>query len=136
MSRPVAACAVVVVVLAACSPPAAPDPVPAPAPPPPAPLVPDDVAGPPPLVSNGDFDWPDSVAAFGAGYPKAGDPCRNLGEASATGEYLDHTLDLVGCPGGPETPAARALIAAGGHLNGQHDGVAMISMPRPPGSPE
>lgn len=27
-----------------------------------------------------------------------GDPCRRIGEDDFTGESLDHTADLVGCP--------------------------------------
>lgn len=80
--------------------------------------------------SDGDgFAWPVSVGAFGRGYPLDRDPCRKLGETAVTANYLDHTRDLIGCPGGPDSPVVRALVAGGGRVVGQHDGVTMISVP-------
>lgn len=35
---------------------------------------------------------------FGDGYRAKGDQCRRIGEDDFTGEFLDHTADLVGCP--------------------------------------
>lgn len=66
---------------------------------------------------------------FGDGYPNAGDPCRRLGEAEATAEYLDHTADLIGCPADmtdleafmAETGAAEAFM---------QDGYIALSVPR------
>ncbi len=39
---------------------------------------------------------------FDEGYRAEGDQCRQLGEDGFTGEFLDHTADLVGCPEGME----------------------------------
>lgn len=65
---------------------------------------------------------------FGAGYPEAGDPCRRLGEAAVTAEYLDHTADLIGCPADMET--LDAFIADTGAKEAfRQDGYVVLSVP-------
>jgi hypothetical protein len=70
-----------------------------------------------------DESFPDSVNAFGDGFPDAGAPCRRLGESSATSAYLDHTRTLAGCLSRSD---AEAL---GGQIVGHIDGVWLISIP-------
>ena len=61
-------------------------------------------------------------------YPKAGDPCRRIGESAATVDYLDDSATLVGCPGDASSAAAQAL-ADRGKVVGTHAGVTLISVP-------
>jgi hypothetical protein len=65
---------------------------------------------------------------FGDGYRAEGDPCRRLGEAPQTAEYLDHTADLVGCP---ETmPDLNAFVAETGAIEVfRQDGYVGYSVP-------
>jgi hypothetical protein len=70
--------------------------------------------------------FPDSVNAFGDGFPYAGAPCRRLGESSATSAYLDHTQTLAGCL---SLSDAEAL---GGRIVGRIDGVWLVSIPTKP----
>jgi hypothetical protein len=76
------------------------------------------------------FVWPSAFRVMGDGYPKAGDPCRRLGESAATVDYLDDSAILVGCPGKAEEAATAALVAAGGKVVGAADGVTIISIPQ------
>lgn len=76
------------------------------------------------------FAWPAALAPFGDGYPSAGDACRRLGESPATSAYLDHMATLVGCPGGADSAAARAILRdRHGHVVGEVEGVTLISVP-------
>lgn len=72
-------------------------------------------------VQGGTF--PDTVNAFGDGYPDPGAPCRRLGESSATSSYLDHTRTLAGCLTRSDADAL------GGQIVGHVDGVWLISVP-------
>jgi hypothetical protein len=76
------------------------------------------------------FVWPASLAAFGDGYPSAGDVCRRLGESPATSAYLDHMATLVGCPGDRGSDSARAIERdLHGRVVGEAHGVTLISVP-------
>lgn len=96
------------------------------APAPAAPISKDAASSPAP------FAWPASLRPFGEGFPQAGDPCRRLGETSAVANYLDHTRDLVGCPGAADSAPARALVTErNGKVVGEIEGVTLISLPTP-----
>ncbi|WP_235927572.1 hypothetical protein [Sandarakinorhabdus rubra] len=69
------------------------------------------------------IDIPASLAPFGDGYPKAGDPCRRLGESAATANWLDDGAVLVGCP------TAESAAAVGGTVVAKVEGVRVISIP-------
>ena len=72
---------------------------------------------------------PESLRPLGEGYPSAGSPCRRLGESPATSNYLDHTAILVGCPGTRESAVVQSVVAAGGRIVAEIDGVVLVSVP-------
>jgi hypothetical protein len=84
----------------------------------------------PTTTGSASFTWPASLAAFGDGYPNAGDACRRLGESAETSAYLDHTAALVGCPGSRDSADAQALVRERhGRVVGEVRGVTLISVP-------
>jgi hypothetical protein len=74
-------------------------------------------------------DIPEKLRPFGDGFPAKGSPCRRLGESPATSNYLDHTRILVGCPGTRESAVVQTVVATGGHIVAEIDGVVMLSVP-------
>ncbi len=83
--------------------------------------------GSPEAASNAEI--PAKLRPFGDGFPVKGSPCRRLGESPATSNYLDHTRILVGCPGTRESAVVQTVIAKGGHIVADIDGVVMLSVP-------
>ncbi len=80
-----------------------------------------------PSISNDQF--PPQYAAFGAGFPNPGDPCRRLGEGSATQNFLDHTQILIGCPEGKQEAVAAILRRPGARQIQSKDAIVLISLP-------
>jgi hypothetical protein len=79
------------------------------------------------------FIWPDTLRIMGDGYPKPGDPCRQLGETAATSNYLDDSAVLIGCPGGASSAGASAITEKGNaRVVGETDGVTLISVAEAP----
>ncbi len=56
--------------------------------------------------------------------------CRRLGESALTVNFPDDSAILVGCPGVPGDSAAAALVAGGGKVVGEAEGVTLISIPQ------
>jgi hypothetical protein len=84
----------------------------------------------PALTSAADIEWPMSLKPIGDGFPKSGDPCRQVGETAATAPFLDDSATLVACPGKRSSLPVRKLTAAtGGRVVGDADGFALISVP-------
>ncbi len=69
------------------------------------------------------FAWPASLKMVGDGYPGPGAPCRRIGESAATGNFLDDSAALVGCP------SAEEAAKLGGKVVATIDGVTLVSVP-------
>lgn len=69
-----------------------------------------------------------SLPFFGDGYRAEGDQCRRVGENDFTGQYLDHTADLVGCPADMENLGVFA-IDTGGVQVAETEGYVLFSVP-------
>lgn len=67
--------------------------------------------------------WPASLPTVGDGFPNAGDPCRKVGESSATVDYLDDSATLAGCM------SADDAAKLGGKVVATVDGVTLVSVP-------
>jgi hypothetical protein len=72
---------------------------------------------------------PETLRPFGEGFPARDSPCRRLGETPATSNYLDHTAMLIGCPGTRESAVVQAVVAAGGRIVSEIDGVVLLTVP-------
>ena len=66
---------------------------------------------------------------FGDGYRFKGDLCRRVGEDDFTGEFLDHTRDLVGCPEDMENLGV-FVTDTGAEEVARRDGYVLYSVPR------
>lgn len=74
--------------------------------------------------------WPAGLRVMGDGFPEPGSPCRRLGETDLTVNYLDDSAVLVGCPGGPDSSAAQAIVGTRkGRVVGSLAGVTLLSIP-------